>query len=64
MERYLVFSGRYYYPSGGWGDFCGSRGTPEEAEQFGYRIFEQYGNNWFHVVDTETREILLNRNSD
>ncbi len=33
LERYAVFAGDTYYPTGGWADFRGSFRTPEDALQ-------------------------------
>jgi hypothetical protein len=48
MKRYILFSGDYYYPSGGWNDAKGDFDTIEEAIRVGSRA------DWFHVIDTET----------
>ena len=64
MKRYLLFSGYYYYPEGGWEDFRGSFDTIEEAMYF---LLEKKGTgdgywykDWFQVVDLhEEKEVYI-----
>ena len=52
MKRYLLFTGEYYYPSGGWRDFRDSFDTVEEA-------LTQSRGDWWHIVDSETGVIVI-----
>lgn len=54
MKRFLLFGGLIYYPSGGWGDFCGSFDSIEEAED----VFSENSCEWYHIVDSETLGIV------
>ena len=54
-KRFLLFSGANYYPVGGWDDFKGAFDTVKEATDEGYRK----GDDWFHVVDRETLELMI-----
>lgn len=51
---YLLFSGNYYYPMGGWKDFKGAFDTPEEAVAI-------VDDNWWHVVNSKTLEIVATK---
>jgi hypothetical protein len=53
LKRYLLFTGLTDYDMtywGGWSDFYGSYGTPEEAIG--------YARDWFHVIDRTTGECV------
>lgn len=51
---FALFSGDYYYPAGGWGDFVGCYESMEDA--LGGFIPSEYA--WAHVVDLrELREV-------
>lgn len=55
MERYALFAGSFYYPSGGWNDFKGTYHTVQEAVDY----IEAYANSdeeydWYHVIDLAT----------
>lgn len=59
MKRFLLFTGLYYYPSGGMDDFREDFDTLEEALA-GLALFlkgvaapDLY---WSHIYDTETRK--------
>jgi len=54
-HRYLIFSSINYYPEGGWHDLVGSTPTREEA-----RLLGQGTNEWYHVVDRETGDLVEN----
>lgn len=58
MSNYLLFAGGFYYPSGGWDDFRGSYSTPEEAKEVAESLTYI---DWWHVVDSETEEIVSAR---
>lgn len=55
MKRYLVFSGSDYYPSGGWTDFKGSIDSLESLSNI-YEFVN--GDDWWHIVDSTTGEIV------
>jgi len=61
MERYLVFEGYEYYPSGGWHDFAGDFATIEEANK-------SFGKDscwrWGHIVDTISGEIVRDTDNE
>ena len=50
MKRYLLFSGKQYYPCGGWDDFDGSFDSAAEA----HNKANQLGSEWYQVVDIQT----------
>lgn len=55
MERYILFGGDQYYPSGGVGDMQGAYSTVDEAvEDSG----GEDGYDWWHVFDVETRKVV------
>lgn len=57
MKRFLAFSGESYYAAGGWDDFCGAFDLLDDAEKAATSA--SYGTGtWWHVVDTETLEIV------
>jgi len=62
MKRYLLFCGHYYIGQGGWYGCHGDYDTIEEAvkytEENGYNTFA----HWYHIVDTEIKEIVRERN--
>lgn len=68
MKRYLVFAGDDYYPNGGWGDFCCSYETEEDAINH-LRIFIDSSNIWQvgqdvwgEVVDLEKEKVIAKIN--
>lgn len=54
VQRYLVFRGDEYYPSGGWGDFLGSWANLEDAR----KRLQHDKPEWWHIVDIETGKII------
>ena len=52
-EKYLLFAGEFYYPSGGLHDFIGNFKTIEDAKG---RIKDYH--DWYHIVDLESLEIV------
>ena len=60
LERYLLFAGDTYYPSGGWSDFQASFDTMLEAQEAGPLC----GGDWWHVVDTESNRVVSNPSPD
>jgi hypothetical protein len=59
MRRYVIFVGINYYPEGGWDDYLASYETKEEA--LGHFEVRKDDHDWIHVVDIETRTILMRR---
>lgn len=59
-ERFLIFAGSNYYPSGGWNDFQGSEDTLLHALRFAANVACTSSGmcDWWHVVDTTTNEIV------
>ena len=57
MNRYLLFSGSAYYPSGGWGDFT-------EASNDLNALLLRADNlivddrDWYQVVDIQTMQLV------
>ena len=60
MNRYLVFKGNHYYPSGGWDDLFGSFEFLDEAT----KAAEVDEWEWSHVVDSLTWERLFETRRD
>lgn len=58
MNRYILFSGDDYYPSGGMKDFRGFFDTKEEAmEHFeGWKKKSIWESDWHQIFDTETQK--------
>lgn len=59
MKRYLLFAGSNYYPSGGWDDFEGSFDSAAEALAAVPSIRVRREPDWFHVIDSQTGERVL-----
>lgn len=57
MNRYLLFAGADYYPSPGWEDYHGDFETLEEALTAGAAHLRM-GEDWWHIVDTEMKQIV------
>lgn len=55
MNRYFVFAGERYYPSGGWNDFVNSFSSLEVAKEAALATKE----DWAHVVDSETGRVVF-----
>lgn len=58
VQRYLVFAGDQYYPSGGWNDFKGSYLTQEDAWDALVQLFATSGCDWCHVVDAVSGKVV------
>lgn len=61
MKRYLVFTGENYYPSGGWDDFVGDYDDLKAAIAAADNDPDWQARapqRWWHVVDSEGREIV------
>lgn len=56
MKRFLVFASCVYYPCGGWEDFVEDFATLEEAAEAAKAIATA---DWWHVVDTKHRKVVL-----
>ena len=52
MERYALFCGMNYYPSGGWGDFEQSFGSVEESEDYILNMSSKP--DWWQIIDLTT----------
>lgn len=68
-DRFLVFGGLTYYPSGGWEDYIGRFPTIEAAKAFSAEWLETNGmgwlkGDWVHIVDVETGETVYDRHRD
>ena len=58
MKRYLLFSGRDYYPRGGWRDFQGAYEFVGLACAGVPKLPSYDAHEWAHVVDTETAVVV------
>ena len=57
LKRYALFAGEYYYPSGGWHDFCDSFDDVDAALK---HLRENVTfKTWWHVVDLQTGEQVV-----
>jgi hypothetical protein len=56
MNRYLLFAGSRYYPSGGFRDFIGSFDTIEDAESHGSS--ERFDYDLWQVVDLSIGQVV------
>ena len=63
MKRYLLFNYDQYYPFGGWEDFQGDFDSIAEAQSYHAEKFPKghFSGGYAHIVDTETKEIILSR---
>ena len=60
-NKFLLFSGSRYYPSGGWNDFKGAfRGCGEALDYLADNI-ELDEKEWFHIVNLNLKEVVLER---
>lgn len=70
MKQYLLFTGQYYYPCGGWDDFIADFDSIKEAANafkngpkafYGdkYRVFKHCDWDWGQVIDIKTMEVTL-----
>jgi len=57
MEKFLVFFGSTYYPSGGWNDFRASFNDSADAIWFAKNAKPEV-KKWWHVVDSELGKII------
>lgn len=55
QRRFWLFAGDQYYPLGGFSDFQGDFFTLEEA----VTKAANRGWDWWHVFDSETKEVVL-----
>jgi hypothetical protein len=58
MKQYMLFSGLYYYPSGGMEDFDCSFDTLEQAKDYVKATHESFAQYWHHVADRDTGKIV------
>lgn len=58
LKRFLLFQGQCHYASGGWTDFAGSFDTLADALAHPIHGDRRYGEDWRHVVDMSTGEIV------
>ena len=59
MKKFLLFTGNFHYPEGGWLDFRSDFNTLEEANteyEENYKD-KEYG-NWYHIVDIISKQIV------
>ena len=61
LGRYLLFSGEYFYPNGGWNDFRLHAETTLSLTNFITELTEKglMEGQWWHIYDTEKFEIIL-----
>lgn len=48
--KYMLFSGYYYYPNGGWEDFKGFFDSVEDAMVFLKKNYPEPYDSWAHIV--------------
>ena len=59
MNRYLLFAGADFYPSGGWHGFRGSFDFEKEAREWMVKHPERDADStWWHIVDTDAGCII------
>ena len=57
MNRYLLFKGNDYYPCGGWNDFSGFFASIEDAKStLSTELYD--GSDWWHIVDSQTMQVV------
>ncbi len=54
MKRFVLFSGDFYYPVGGAGDYKNSFATLEEAKLI---ALTDHARDWWHILDLNTGKI-------
>jgi len=71
MNRYVVFGGDYYYPSGGWSDFRAAYPAEKDAMEEATRLIATNEVNvhgyiynsaicdWVQVVDMESQQLIF-----
>lgn len=55
MKRYLVFSGYFRDPTGGWDDYVGTFDTLDECRD----VIKNADDQWWHIVDTHTLAVVV-----
>jgi hypothetical protein len=62
MSRFVLFSGKGYYPRGGMNDLVGRYDTLEEAQKaFSSGVDpsgREFGQEWYQIVDLTSFEIV------
>jgi hypothetical protein len=58
MDRYYIFAGLIYYPSGGWEDYKGSSAVRQHAIDKAKQLSSSWG-EWAHVVDIRTGDVIF-----
>ena len=58
---YLLFAGKFYYPSGGVCDYRGSYNAMDEAKAAfeAYRAEEWYAKLWAHIAELDGTELRI-----
>lgn len=59
MKRFLLFTGVKQSHGGGWRNYDGDFDSAQEARRAGDRISIIKQIAWMHVVDTDTKEVVL-----
>lgn len=66
IQKYILFMGDRYYPWGGWKDYLADFDTISQCQL--KAIERQESENlsfcWFQIVDSETKEIVLEGDFD
>ena len=61
--KYIVFYGECYYARGGANDYLKGFNDLDEAKKFSDSVIPESGGldaaEWWHILDTETLEIVL-----
>lgn len=58
MNKYAVFAGYNYYPSGGWNDFVGFCETLDQA----YKLVLHTKGDWYEIVEIQQNLIISKGN--
>ena len=56
---FLLFCGCEFYPHGGWKDFKGNFKTVEKALSYLNSEIDIYERAWFHIVNIETLDVVV-----
>lgn len=54
--KYILFGGECYYAKGGWNDYLGH--GKELDPLIDSECLKNFAIDWWHIVDTETKEIV------
>ncbi|GEM_PF-5074190 len=58
LNRYALFAGSFYYPSGGWKDLVQTFYLLSDAKNRAERMINEQFTNWVQLVDLEKAEVI------